>query len=195
MSSASVIPLAPPTYALMAKLVTFLPIGSIALRVNLCSALFGALTVSPLCFLLYEILAGTSLWIRLCAAWSGALFLCVSESFWRFAEVAEVYALHDCLIIILFTVLLKARIAQTLAPSVLTEVVLAFCVPVWPEYWCACHHGFLCPGLSRLHLAHRVAHVPGQGAGVWYGFFFGLGLAVYLYLPFRSLADPVFNAG
>ena len=187
-------PAGSPTYALMAKLMTFLPIGSIALRVNLCSALFGALTVSLLCFLLYEILAGTSLWIRLCAAWSGALFLCVSESFWRFAEVAEVYALQDCLIVLLLTVLLKARIAQTLAPSVSQK---------W--YWL---FAFLY-GLSTGVHATMAFFAPAFLAFIWltephmfrgkalaFGtFFFVLGLAIYLYLPFRSLADPVFNWG
>ena len=166
----------------------------IALRVNLFSTLCGALTVSLLFFLLYEILAGTPPWTRLCAAWSGALFLCVSESFWRFAEVAEVYALQDCFIIILLTVLLKIRTAQILAPSVSQK---------W--YWlCAFLYGlstgvhatmaFFAPAflvfiwLTEPHMFRGKALAFGT-------FFFVLGLAAYLYLPFRSLAGPVFNWG
>src|SRR5215467_5793269 len=87
-------PAGSPTYALLAKPTTFLPIGSIALRVNLFSALCAVLLVSLVFSLLYELLVGTPPWTRLCAAWGGALFLSLSESFWRFAEVAEVYTLQ-----------------------------------------------------------------------------------------------------
>src|SRR5438045_438191 len=89
-------PAGSPTYALLAKLTTFLPVGSIALRVSLFSALCAVLLVSLVFSLLYELLTDTPPWTRRCAAWGGALFLCLSESFWRFAEVAEVYALQDC---------------------------------------------------------------------------------------------------
>ena len=71
-------PAGSPTYTLLAKLPTFLPIGGIALRVNLFSAFFGALGVSLLFALLYELLAEAPPWTRLCAASSGAFFLCVS---------------------------------------------------------------------------------------------------------------------
>jgi len=187
-------PAGSPTYALAAKPMTFLPIGSIALRVNLFSALCGALTVSLLFFLLYEILAGTPPWTRLCAAWSGALFLCVSESFWRFAEVAEVYALQDCLIIILLTVLLKARAAQILVPSVPQKWYWLFAFLYGLSTGVHATMAFFAPAflvfiwLTEPHMFRGKALAFGT-------FFFVLGLAAYLYLPFRSLAGPVFNWG
>src|SRR6185295_11175830 len=49
-------PAGSPTYSLFAKPLTFLPLGSIALRVNLFSALCGALTISLLFSLLYTLL-------------------------------------------------------------------------------------------------------------------------------------------
>src|SRR5262249_24075097 len=98
-------------------LTTFLPVGSIALRVNLFSALCAVLLVSLVFSLLYELLTDTPPWMRLCAACGGALFLCFSESFWRFAEVAEVYALQDWLLVIFILVVLKARTAQTSGQS------------------------------------------------------------------------------
>src|SRR5215475_14941390 len=87
-------PAGSPTYSLFAKLVTFLPIGSVALRVNAFSALVGACAIALLFSLLYELLGTSSAWRRGTAATGGTLFLLVSESFWRFAEVAEVYMLQ-----------------------------------------------------------------------------------------------------
>src|SRR5215510_13492995 len=84
-------PAGSPTYSLFAKLATFLPLGSIAFRVNAFSALVGAFSVTLLFSILHKLLALSSPWTRWIAALGGALFLLVSESFWRFTEVAEVY--------------------------------------------------------------------------------------------------------
>src|SRR5215510_14645605 len=84
-------PAGSPTYSLFAKLATFFPLGSVALRVNAFSTFVGALSIALLFSILYELLEASSAWIRGSAAASGALFLLVSESFWRFTEVAEVY--------------------------------------------------------------------------------------------------------
>jgi tetratricopeptide (TPR) repeat protein len=187
-------PAGSPTYALLAKLPTFLPTGSIALRVNLFSALFGALGVSLLFALLYALLAEAPPWTRLCAASSGALFLCVSESFWRFAEVAEVYTLQNCFLVLLLAVLLKARTARTLAQPAQTK---------W--YWL---FAFLY-GLSAGVHATMAFFAPAFLVFIWLTapwmlrgkelalgtFFFVLGFAVYLYLPLRSLGDPVLDWG
>ena len=107
-------PAGSPTYILLAKPMTFLPIGSIALRVNMFSALLGALSIALLFALLCELLGEAPPWTRVGAALSGALFLLLSESFWRFSEVAEVYTLQNCLLVILMMLLLKARQARTL---------------------------------------------------------------------------------
>src|SRR5215510_10482658 len=83
-------PAGSPTYSLFAKLATFFPLGRFALRVNAFSALLGAFSIAWLFSLLYDLLEASSLWTRWLAAAGGALFLLVSESFWRFTEVAEV---------------------------------------------------------------------------------------------------------
>ena len=88
-------PAGSPTYSLFAKLATFFPLGSIAFRVNTFSALVSVLSIILLFSILYELLSTFSPWIRWNAALGGALFLLISESFWRFAEVAEVYSLQN----------------------------------------------------------------------------------------------------
>src|SRR5262249_48015491 len=99
-----------------------------------------------------------------------------------------------CFILILFTVLLKARTAQTLVSSVPQK---------W--YWL---FAFLY-GLSTGAHATMAFFAPAFLAFIWlteprmfrgkalaFGiFFFVLGFTVYLYLPFRSLTAPVFNWG
>jgi len=50
-------PAGSPTYSLFAKLATFLPLGSIAFRVNAFSALVGALSVTLLFSILHKLLA------------------------------------------------------------------------------------------------------------------------------------------
>ena len=184
-------PAGSPTYALLAKPMTFFPIGSVPLRVNLFSALFGALTVSLLFSLLYDILEEAAQPVRFCASISGALFLLVSESFWRFAEMAEVYTLQNFFIVLLMTILLKARACHQSAQvglywlfaflyglSAGVHATMAFFVPAF----------LLFIGLT----APRMFGAKGLA---FLAFFFLLGFAVYLYLPIRSLGEPAFDWG
>jgi tetratricopeptide (TPR) repeat protein len=180
-----------PTYSLLAKLAIFLPIGSVALRINAFSALVGAVTVTLIFTLLYTFLVGSSLWTRWLAALGGALFLWVSESFWRFAEVAEVYILQNCFLVILLTLLLKARastqplqrryywiFALLYGLSAGVHATMAFFVPAFI--------GFIGLTTLRMFRTRELAFLA---------FFFMLGFATYLYLPLRSLTEPTFNWG
>jgi tetratricopeptide (TPR) repeat protein len=187
-------PAGSPTYALLAKPMTFIPLGSIALRVNLFSALFGAFTISLLFSLLYDLLEESARPVRFCASVSGALLLLVSESFWRFAGMAEVYTLQDFFIVLLITLLLKARQAQKCRQwtrvgfywlfaflyglSAGVHATMAFFVPAFLTFI-----GITTPRMFR---AKELAFLA---------FFFLLGFAVYLYLPIRSLGEPAFDWG
>src|SRR5438309_9560800 len=73
-------PAGSPTYSLFAKLATFIPLGSVALRVNAFSTFVGALSIALLFSLLYKLLEGSSAWIRCSAGASGALFRLASDS-------------------------------------------------------------------------------------------------------------------
>jgi Tfp pilus assembly protein PilF len=184
-------PAGSPTYSLFAKLVTFLPIGSVALRVNAFSALVGACSIALLFSLLYELLSTSSAWIRGTAAAGGALFLLVSESFWRFAEVAEVYMLQNYFLVLLLALLLKARMhtpsgqrysywlfAFLYGLSAGVHATMALFVPALL--------GFIGLTAPRMLKGKALAFLA---------FFFLLGFATYLYLPIRSLTEPAFNWG
>jgi hypothetical protein len=188
-------PAGSPTYALLAKPLAWLPLGSLALRVNLASALFGALAVSGLFVLLYERFPTAPPWIRLGAAVSGALFLLVSESFWRFAAVAEVYTLQNGFLLLLLLLLLKARAsrpAQALLPVLPWYGLFAFLYGVSAGVHATM--AFFAPAfLTFLWLTEPRLLRGRSGAGL--AFFLLLGLSVYLYLPLRSLGDPAFDWG
>jgi tetratricopeptide (TPR) repeat protein len=184
-------PAGSPTYSLLAKLATFLPLGSVAFRVNAFSALVGALAVTALFSLLYRLLVASSFWTRWTAALGGALFLLVSESFTRFAEVAEVYSLQNYFLILLCSVLLKARISSQPVKRRyywlfaflygLSAGVHATMVLFAPAFFV-----FICLTAPRMFRGRDLAFLA---------FFFLLGFATYLYLPIRSLTEPAFNWG
>lgn len=187
-------PAGSPTYALLAKPATFLPLGSIAFRVNLASAVFAALTVSLLFSLLYDMLTATPQRMRFFAAVCGATSLLVSESFWRFAEVAEVYTLQNCFLVLLITVLLKARSARTYSSSASVGYYWLFALLYGLSAGIHATMAFFVPGFlifmgctePRMFTPKRLAFLA---------FFFLLGFAVYVYLPMRSLGEPAFDWG
>lgn len=187
-------PAGSPTYALIAKIATLLPLGSVALRVNAVSALAAALTIVLVFRLLWRLVdvAGhdAGLLHRPLAAWSGALLLLVSESVWRLAEVAEVYNLQNyCFALLLL--LVKARsstpmhqqrygwtFALVYGLSAGVHATMALFVPAFL--------GFMALTMPRMLRSRALA---------WLGFFFLLGFTTYLYLPLRSLAEPALNWG
>jgi hypothetical protein len=72
-------------YLLIGKLFTWLPVGDVAYRVNLLSAVMAALTVAGV-YLAGRLLVGHRL-----PALVGAIALAVSSTFWSQAVIAEVY--------------------------------------------------------------------------------------------------------
>jgi hypothetical protein len=77
-----------PLFVLIGKLFTYLPLGSVAYRVHLASAFFGALTCGALW------LCARALGTGRLAAWLAALGLGLSPVFWSQAIIAEVYTLN-----------------------------------------------------------------------------------------------------
>ena len=77
-----------PLHSLLGKLFTLLPVGTVAYRVHLLSALFGALSCALLWLCARALLEG-----RL-AAWLAALALGLSPAFWSQSIIAEVYTLN-----------------------------------------------------------------------------------------------------
>jgi hypothetical protein len=81
-----------PLYLLLGWVWSWLPLGSLAFRSNLFSTFWAAVTVG----LVYGVARHQGL--RRVAAFAGALFLALVPAFWRYAGMAEVYALHSSLL-------------------------------------------------------------------------------------------------
>ena len=180
-----------PIYNLMAKAVTFFPMGSVAFKVNLFSSLMGCLALgvlylTSLAFL--RVMAGPEnsdsyLWPALIPV--GFLAFCVP--FWGNTMLAEVYTLHTLFTILVIWGLLKWKEKEDVRYLYSAALVyglssgnhgtVAFYLPailILFFFWCRhdrWRHLSLC------------------------GLFFLWGFSVYLYLPIRSLTEPTFDWG
>lgn len=169
-----------PLYLLLGKLFTLVPVGSIAYRVNLMSALFGAVTVWLVARLAFRLTG------RRWVAWAGAGLLAFSYSYWRLSVVAEVYTLHA-----FFLALELALLEQWLSTK--------------QEGWVL---GLsLAYGLSLANHVSGVLFAPALAFGVlvrvplkrwaWLAIkaipLLLPGLLLYAYFPLRSAADPALD--
>jgi hypothetical protein len=99
-----------PLFTLVGHLFTYLPVGSIAYRVHLASAFFGALSVGAAWLCARCLVAG-----RL-PAYVAAVALGASPVFWSQAIIAEVYTLNTLFLLVLVYLGLKAGEAPKLLP-------------------------------------------------------------------------------
>jgi hypothetical protein len=210
-----------PLYVLLGRLFALLPLGDVGYRINLMSAFFAASTVvtvyvaaralirSQMSFpqASSSVMVAHSLrrarwaeegrtpppaaWVIL-AAFTGALALAFSPTFWSQATIAEVYALGAFLSGLVVCLITRLPASQ--------EIASAF--------------HLLALGLTGgLCLTHHLTTAIWMGAcGLWLLLFrpvwlrrprslvhlaggLLLGLSVYLYLPLRSAAHPAANWG
>ncbi|MFA6410929.1 MAG: DUF2723 domain-containing protein, partial [Candidatus Buchananbacteria bacterium] len=172
-----------PLYVILGKLFTYIPFGTIAWRVNLLSAVCGAATIA----LLYLILNKIS--IKKPIAFSFALVAAFSPIFWSQSVVAKFYTLNTLLVCVLILFLLawgKSKdnkyllwfsLVYGLALTNHTMIILL--APAFALYIIFKDYKILLNW--RLILKMFIL--------------FLLGLAVYLYIPFRAWQRPVFNWG
>jgi hypothetical protein len=99
-----------PIFTLVGHLFTWLPVGSVAYRVHLASALFGALTGAAAWLCARSLVAG-----RL-PAYVAALALGVSPVFWSQSIIAEVYTLNTFFFLVLVYLGLRAEHDRRVLP-------------------------------------------------------------------------------
>jgi len=180
-----------PIYNLMAKAVTFFPLGSVPFKVNLFSSLIGclallALYMASVTFL--RVLAGPEdsnsyLWSALIPV--GFLAFCIP--FWGNTMLAEVYTLHTLFTVLVIWGLLKWKekgdirylysAALVYGLSAGNHGTVAFYLPAILVLFF-----FWCPRDRWKHLSLCIL-------------FFLWGFSVYMYLPIRSLTEPTFDWG
>ena len=170
-----------PLHTMLAKLFTFVPMGDIAWRVNLFSAVCGTLTLLVLARIARRV---TGSYV---AGWIAALGLGLAPTFWAQGTTANIRSLTA-----LFTALqIGALIAY--AQSARIDHLVAFSLALGLGIT---HHTSLVP-LILPYGAFLVAAAPGllREPRAWRRPMLALvlSLSVLLYLPLRSMMHPAFD--
>ena len=146
-----------PLYTLLGKLFTFLPLGDVAYRVNLMSAVFGALTVG-LVFLVCRRLG-----CRWLPAQAGAMVFAFSPTFWSQCVIAEVYSLNA--FFLAGTVYLLLTVGASSTASASGEAAQAASQECHP--WRGLYLVAFFYGLSLTHHRTMVLLLPGMLLYLW----------------------------
>jgi tetratricopeptide (TPR) repeat protein len=173
-----------PLWCLLGKLFSSaIPFGTIAFRVNLVSAVFGALAVGVLALIAKRLSGRASL------ALVSALLFAFSRDFWSQSVVAEVYTLNVFLFLVLLDLTLrfdetrKTRwlylLSFALGLGFTNHSTILALAPVFAG-WLILRH------LDLLKLPALYLNLPAA---------FLLGFSIVLYLPIRSSADPLLDWG
>ena len=168
-----------PTYVLLGKLWSVLPIGSVAFRMNLLSAVCAAIAVGLTVLILGR------LGVRPILAWAGAMLLAFTGTLWGEATVADENTLQLALAALLLWLALRWRDERRAADLRLAALVAGLAlgnhlislalVPFVALYmiW-----------VARSELRQRwLEAVQAIGIGL-------AALLVYAYIPLRALAGP-----
>lgn len=170
-----------PLYLIVGRLWSLLPLGDVGYRMNLLSAVSGAVTVALAERILRRL--GVGVWARLAAVG----LLASAQFFWALALIAEVYTLHTAMLAGILLALLRWSESPTPARLALATFLtgLAFGNHVATV--------LAAPGLAWFVLASdpKRAFEPRTLALAALGLV--AGLAVYLYLPLVYWTRPEFN--
>lgn len=182
-----------PLYTLLGKLFTLMPVGNVAYRVNLMSAVFGAAAVTLLYLLILQVaLPKKALhpaapdsrplpgWPLHAGGLVGALLLAAGRVFWQQATVAEVYTLNA-----FFVVLLLLVTTNTSGHSAKGLLWLAFLAGLSLTHHRTMLLLFPVVGLYLLVTPAR-RHLFNRNTLPVAGLLFLLPLLLYLYLPLRG---------
>ncbi len=170
-----------PTYTILTHLFTYLPLGDVAYRVNLASAVFGALAVA--------LLFGVGYWLSrsIAASALGAIAFGVSGLFWSQAVIAEVYTLHVLFVALDLFVLLLWRDKRRDRYLLLAAFLIGLSMT---------HHltsGLLLPAAALFVLLIEPCKVLEWKVVLGGVGLFLVGLVPYAYLPLRARMDPAMN--
>lgn len=170
-----------PTYLMLSHLFTYLPVGDVAYRANLASAVWAALAVAAV----YA--AGLLLSRRVISAAVGALTFGLGTALWSQAVIAEVYPLNALFVALTVLALLFWRERRRDRYLLLSALLTGLCLTNHLTSGLLLPAALLFVGLveRRKLLEWRLML---KAAGL-----FVLGLTPYLYLPVRAWMDAPFE--
>ena len=167
-----------PTYLLLGHLFSWLPFGDVGYRLNLMSAVAGALGVFFVGRIVFRLTG--SFGASLVAAWA----LAFSYYYWVWALAAELYAPHACWVAGLIA--LTLRWDATGRPRLSYWVAFLFGLAMGNHMSTV----LLLPAFAGYILTHKTRSWRRPSWLLKMAGFGLLGFSVYLYLPLRHLADP-----
>lgn len=176
-----------PTYVLLAQAFRALPGGTLAGRLNLLSALAGALTVGLTALIATELFEERHRPPALIAGLTAGLSLAGAGLFWSQALITEVYTLHCLFLALAGWLLLRWRRA---GGAYLALAGLSLGLGLGNHTSLV----FLLPGAVLFLILTRHRR-PRWWELLLSGGLLLLGLGIYLYLPLRAAADPWLNWG
>lgn len=170
-----------PLYMLAGKaFATLFPVGDVAYRLNVFSGMLSGLAVAVMAALCIRLAASRT--AAVCAGLAAAF----TPTLWSQSTIAEVYALMA----LFLAFLVHLTVLYLLDPSPRRLLLLAYLSGL-----SLAAHPILClalPGIAAAALLRSVRTVGSPALLLLGLLFFLLGLAPYLYLPIRSVADPAF---
>jgi hypothetical protein len=177
------IPHAPgyPLYTLIAHVVTYIPFGDTAFRLNLLSVFATALCAPMLFRLLYKLVEG---WL---IAVGTTLIVIWSSSIWSNGLVAEVYALQLLVLCSALSALVDLLLAPTVQPKqvIVTGALFGLAVAVHPI------NVLFAAGFAFAYLWKRI---PFRLSLLSALITIVIVVLTLLYLPIRYTANPIVNA-
>jgi tetratricopeptide (TPR) repeat protein len=184
-------PAGSPTYSLSSKLLTLVPIGNIALRVNLFSSISSSLCISLIFILLYQILDCEFPVARIIASAGGSLSLTGCQSFWTFSSITEVYAFQNFFLILLLILLIKSH---SLISSSNLRLKYSFTFLYGLSLGVHASMAIFIPAFLIYALISDKSTLQTKKFA-FILFFSILGFLTYILLPFRSVSPIVFDWG
>lgn len=195
-----------PFYILLAHAATWLPLGEVAMRVNLFSAVAAALASSVLALIVAEgalrrpkgraAAAEPDKFVLFLPPLIAGLLAASSRTLWSYATITEVYALNTLLLLAasFFIVSWRRRVieGEPEPKRALCFSALAFGLGL------GVHHvttGLMFPALAALILATSGMRPFRGGRALAPALCIALGLLVYVYLPIAASRSPVINWG
>ena len=173
----------PPGYPLLAflgKIFSFIPVGSIATRVNLLSALLGSLSALFVYFSVFKLTKDRV------AAITGALALGFSGLFWRYSVTAEVFTLNTFFASLILYSLLAWKETRNITQLYLAAFFFGLGLTNHQTLV------FFIPAALFFVFFEGRKYVSLKGIAVMCGLLI-LGLMFYLYLPLRAATNPAIN--
>lgn len=167
-----------PTYLMLNKLFTYLPMGDVAYRVNFASAVYGVFAVAGV-YVAALLLCG-----RAIAALTGALAFAVGATFWSQTAIAEVHTLHALFVALVLVLVLGWR--YTGKDYLLLAAALSAGLSLTNHMTSALILPML---LLFVYVVDRSKLFDGRLVLKGFGLFL-VGLTPYLYLPARASMGP-----